>query len=91
MARIYTVHSKTGNLFLSEEEIIENAKEQEEGGVTPFYSYYDYRSYKPVTPPGWLIWSTMEDGACVVYKNSAGRYRFITGWQGDFVLNLKAG
>ena len=87
MDQTFKVHFESGTKIFTEAEIIDTARQIEASGDRPMYSFYDYRTYEPMTPPGWLIWSTWDDGACVVYKTTEGRYRIVTGWQGDFVVS----
>ena len=79
----YLVYTKNGNKVFSKEEIINNALEQEKKGIKPHYAFYDYKKHKPITPSGWLVWST-DSGAGVVYRRKDGEMIIVTGWQGDF-------
>lgn len=85
MERNYILHTKDGNKVITESEAIQNALEQEQQGVKPLYSFYDYKNKKAVTGSGWLVWSTYQDGCGVVYRRSDGKMILITGWQGEFV------
>ena len=88
MDRIYTIHTREkGILHLKESEIIANAKEQESKGIKPSYSFYGRDFDDIITPAGWLIWSTWEDGCGVCYKTANGNYGIVTGWQGEFVFS----
>lgn len=81
----YIIGTKNGkNIVVSEKEIIENALEQEKQGIKPCYSFYDYKSGKKVTPPGWLVWSSFSYGCGVVYRRADGEMIVCTGIQGDF-------
>ena len=81
MERNYLIHRKGDNLILSASEVIQNAQEQEKEGVKPSYKHF------ALDVPGWLVWSTWEDGAGVVYKRPEdGKYIIVTGWQGEFTL-----
>ena len=80
------IHTKNGNLLLTDEDIISNAKEQEAEGIAPCYALYDHKKREAITRPGWLVWSTWEDGCGVVIKGENGSYHTLTGWQSDFVL-----
>ena len=82
--RNFVLHTKDGNKVITESEAIQNALDQEQQGIEPMYSFYDYKNKKPVTPLGWLVWSTYKDGCGVVYRRSDGKMILITGWQGDF-------
>lgn len=85
MARTYIIKTRNGIKLFTSEQIINNAKEQERAGVRPAYAWRDYKTGEPSTPPGWLVWSTWEDGAGVVYRRNDGEYIISTGMQGDFV------
>ena len=85
MVKNYLIHKSEGNVLLSSDEIINNAREQEQAGTRPHYIFYDYTHKKKITPPGWLVWSTSEDGAGVVYKREDNKYIIVTGWQGEFI------
>ena len=84
MKRNFLLHFKSGNRIFTEKEIIENALQQEANGVQPHYSFYDYKAKKKITPAGWLVYSTMEDGCGVVYRRTEEKMIVVTGWQGDF-------
>ena len=65
--------------------LIENAKEQERAGIRPAFAWMDPKTGEALTPPGWLVWSTL-DGCGVVYRRKKdGKYIINTGTQGDFV------
>lgn len=80
----YILHAKSGNILISEADAIAEARKQEKSGVAPAFSWRDYKTGEKVTPPGWLVWSTYEDGCGVVYRRSDGKMVLVTGWQGDF-------
>ena len=84
MERSYILHLKDGAKIVTESEAIKNAFEQEKEGVQPRYAFRDYNTGQNLTAPGWLVWSTYEDGVCVVYRRSDGKAIILTGWQGDF-------
>ena len=84
--RKFLIHTKNGNQIITEEEAIKNAQDQENSGLVPAYSFYDSRKNETITPPGWLIWSTYEDGCGVVYRGTGGSFHLVTGWQGDFIF-----
>lgn len=86
---IYTIHKHNGDiLHLTREDIINNAKEQRKQGVKPLYSFWDYKRNEAITPPGWLVWSTWEDGAGVVYpiQGDPEKLGIVRGWQGEFMV-----
>lgn len=84
MERNFVIHSRLkGTFVLSESEAIKNALEQEAQGIKPCYAW---RDRKGLSSPGWLVWSTWEDGAGVVCRRSDGKMYVLTGWQGDFAV-----
>ena len=85
MERTFLIHTKDGNKVLKESEIIANAQEQERAGIAPHLCFYGKDTSDIITPAGWLVWSTWDDGAGVVYKRNDGKYIIVTGWQGEFV------
>lgn len=87
MERVYTIHRASGcNLTIKTSEAIQNAMDQEKEGIKPMFSWYNWKKHERVTPAGWLVWSTYQDGAGVVYKRPEdGKYIVVTGWQGDFM------
>ena len=81
MKEVYLLHTRNGARLYTRAEIIENARQQENAGIIPRYRYNDSS-----TPPGWLVWSTIEDGAGVVYKLALARriYHSIKGrWKNE--------
>lgn len=76
----YILHFASGNKIISEKEAIANAIEQKNSGVTPLYK----RSGSDAR--GWLVWSTFEDGAGVVFQREDGSAYIATGLQGDFSI-----
>lgn len=83
--RNYLIHTRDGNRILTEKEIIDNALKQEAAGVQPVYKWTDYKGN--FFPAGWLVWSTYQDGAGVVYRREAdGKPVIITGWQAEFTV-----
>lgn len=87
MERTFLLHLKSGNKIITEREAIDNALQQEKEGIQPHYSFYDYKAKEKITPAGWLVWSTYEDGCGVVYRRSDGKMIVVTGWQGDFCFD----
>lgn len=84
MNRTFILHMKSGAKIITEADAINNALDQEKEGVVPHYSFYDYKNHEHVTPPGWLIWSTLHDGCGVVYRRKDGKMIVATGVQSDF-------
>lgn len=84
--RVFILHLRAGNKVVKESDAIAEAERQEKAGITPHYAWRDYKTGEITTPPGWLVWSTHEDGAGVVYRRKKdGKMILTTGWQGDFV------
>ena len=86
MEERYILHTKNGVELVTESQAISNALDQEKSGITPLYSFRDYKTGEKLTPPGWLVWSTFADGCGVVYRRSDGKMIVTTGFQGDFVV-----
>ena len=82
--RIYFLHLKTGNKRITLEEAIKNAEYQKAQGVAPHYTLFDNTKNEKLSNPGWLIWSTWQDGAGVVVPRDDGKLVLLTGWQSDF-------
>ena len=82
--RIYTLHLKSGNKTITWEEAIANAEEQKTQGATPHYTLFDNIKKEKLSNPGWLVWSTWQDGAGVVVPRDDGKLVLLTGWQSDF-------
>lgn len=81
----YIIEAKSErNIVVSEKEIIKNALDQEKQGINPHYSFYDYKNNKKVTPPGWLVCSSLNYGCGVVYRRTDGKMIVCIGVQGDF-------
>ena len=86
MEERYILHTKNGVELVTESQAISNALDQEKSGITPRYSFRDYKTGEKLTPPGWLVWSTFAGGCGVVYRRSDGKMIVTTGFQGDFVV-----
>lgn len=84
MKRTFILHLKNENKVITEADAFREAERQEKAGISPCYAWRDNKTGEPITPPGWLVWSTYEDGVCVVYRRSDGKAIILTGWQGDF-------
>lgn len=82
--RIYTLHLKSGNKTITESEAIAYAEDQRSQGITPHYAYIYGHKKEKLSSPGWLIWSTRQDGAGVVVPRDDGKLVLLTGWQSDF-------
>lgn len=83
--KTYIIKTRNGSNLYTASEIIENAKEQERAGIRPAFAWMDPKTGEALTPPGWLVWSTL-DGCGVVYRRKKDSKCIInTGTQGDFV------
>ncbi len=86
----YLLHTKSSNKIITKRDAIENALYQESMGIEPHYARYDKKKHKQLSPLGWLVWSTYEDGCGIVYrKKETGEMIVTTGWQGDFSCLLR--
>ena len=84
----YLLHTKSSNKIITKRDAIENALYQE--SIEPHYARYDKKNHKQLSPLGWLVWSTYEDGCGIVYrKKETGEMIVTTGWQGDFSCLLR--
>ena len=82
--RTFGLHTKSGYKLITEAEAIANAMEQKKNGVEPMYKQ---RIKDCISPAGWLVWSTWDDGCGVVYEHpKTGKAILVTGWQGDFII-----
>ena len=86
MERVFVLHLKNENKVVTESDAFREADKQEKSGIAPLYSWRDNKTGEPITPPGWLVWSTYADGVGVVYRRSDGKTIVLTGWQGDFCI-----
>ena len=86
MEKNYILHTKNGVQLVTASQAISNALEQEKNGISPRYAFRDYKSGENITPPGWLVWSTLADGFGVVYRISDKKMIVATGFPGDFVI-----
>lgn len=84
MERTYILHLKNENKMISHSEIIANAEDQKKQGIAPHYALFDNVKKKQLSNPGWLVWSTYQDGAGVVVPRDDGKLVLLTGWQSDF-------
>lgn len=84
MGNNYIIHLQTGNRIITEEEAIANAEEQKAKGIKPHYVLFDGDKKEKLSNPGWLIWSTWEDGVGVVVPRDDGKFVLLTGWHSDF-------
>lgn len=71
-------------------ELIRNAQEQRADGLEPLYCYIYNEKRREYSRPGYLVYSTWQDGAAVVVLDADGKTgRIYTGWQADFCIPLK--
>ena len=84
MKRSFILHLKNGNKVITEADAFREAEKQEKAGISPRYAWRDGKTGEPITPPGWLVWSTYADGVGIVYRRNDGKMIIVTGWQGDF-------
>ena len=85
MEHNYLIHTKDGNKVYMASELINNAKAQRDSGLKPSYSFHDHNHPENDMEPGYLVYSTIEDGcAVVILRGDTGHV--ITGWQGDFCI-----
>jgi hypothetical protein len=80
--RNYLIHTKDGNRIITADEILENVKSRIENGEKP-----QYRT-DGIDSKGFLIWSTYHDGAGVAFIREDNKIFVVTGWQGEFYLDL---
>lgn len=72
------------------EELTQNAREQKAAGIPAHYrKIYDF-TRKEYSRPGYLVYSTIRDGAAVVVLDETGNaVQILTGPQGDFIFTLE--
>lgn len=68
----YILHLKGENKLVTEAEAIQEAERQEKAGTVPRYAWRDYKTGEPITPPGWLVWSTYADGVEIICEERTG-------------------
>lgn len=86
--RKWLIHTKEGNMVITEKEAIENAKNQEKEGIEPKYYYFNPKTKEKELSPGFLIWSTYKDGCGICHKRKDGTYYVTTGFQGNYCYSL---
>lgn len=84
MERTFILHLKNENKVITEADAFREAERQKKAGISPRYAWRDGKTGEPITPPGWLVWSTYADGVGVVYRRNDEKMILVTGWQGDF-------
>lgn len=81
---MYILKDKDGNTrVFTDEEIVNNAKQQAASGTTPDYRYF-YGEHHGYSEPGYLV-ASMYSGCIVAIPHKNGNYQIIQSWQGDFV------
>lgn len=88
---LYVIHpqGKPAQAY-SAEDLIQNAREQLADGLEPIYCYIFSEKRREYSRPGYLVYSTYQDGAAVVVLDADGKTgRIFTGWQSDFCIPLK--
>ena len=86
MERSFILHLKNENKLITEADAFREAERQEKAWISPRYAWRDGKTGEPITPPGWLVWSTYSDGVGVVYRRPDVKEIILTGWQGDFCI-----
>jgi hypothetical protein len=81
MQNTYIIHTNSGTKIFSASQIIENAIEQQNAGITPRYRH---KMANENVPSGFLVWSTVS-GCGVVYFRHDGKPIITMGVQGDFI------
>ena len=86
--RILLGHNREGRpVWATRKDIYNNALGQEASGMKAHYSFYDYKTLKTLTPPGFLVWSLTDYCGIVYRRPEDNKLILITGVQGDFVYN----
>lgn len=77
---------------LTGEDLARNAREQRAAGIAPAYRFiYDFKRNE-YSRPGYLVYSTYHDGACIVILDATGNaMQIIRGWQGEFCFSISDG
>ena len=80
MKRSFILHLKNGNKVITEADAFREAVLLVNAGISPRFAWRACKAGQPITPPGWLVWSTYADGVGVVYRRSDGKAIILTGW-----------
>lgn len=71
------------------EDLARNAQEQRSAGYMPQYRQIINAERREYSRPGYLVYSTYQDGAAVVVLDAAGNAaQILTGPQGDFTFTV---
>ena len=73
----------------SAEDLARNAQEQRNAGYMPRYRQIISAERREYSRPGYLVYSTIRDGAAIVILDEAGNAaQILTGPQGDFAFMI---
>lgn len=87
---LYVIHpqGKPAQAY-SAEDLTRNAREQRSAGYMPRYRQIINAERREYSRPGYLVYSTYQDGAAVVVLDAAGNAaQILTGPQGDFAFMI---
>lgn len=87
---LYVIHpqGKPAQAY-SAEDLARNAQEQRSAGYMPRYRQIINAERREYSRPGYLVYSTYQDGAAVVVLDAAGNAaQILTGPQGDFTFTF---
>lgn len=87
---LYVIHpqGKPAQAY-SAEDLARNAQEQRSAGYMPRYRQIINAERREYSRPGYLAYSTYQDGAAVVVLDAAGNAtQILTGPQGDFTFTV---
>lgn len=87
---LYVIHpqGKPAQAY-SAEDLTRNAQEQRSAGYMPRYRQIINAERREYSRPGYLVYSTFQDGAAVVVLDEAGNAaQVLTGPQGDFAFMI---
>ena len=87
---LYVIHpqGKPAQAY-SAEDLVRNAQEQRNAGYMPRYRQIINAERREYSCPGYLVYSTFQDGAAVVVLDAAGNAaQILTGPQGDFAFMI---
>lgn len=87
---LYLIHpqGKPAQAYTADD-LAQNAREQRAAGYLPRYRQIISRARNEYSRPGYLVYSTWQDGAAVVILDEAGNAAgILTGPQGDFAYMI---
>ena len=73
----YLIHTRDGAKIFTHADLVNEARRQQAAGFKPMYKH------REMAKPGFLVFSTYEDGAGVVILHGDNG-QLVRGWQGDF-------